>query len=496
MADLDWSQCPAVESIPGKLSGAWVFRDTRMKVWLILLLVAGAGFGQTPTKKAPAKKAAAAKKEEAAPSKWPVETLTVEGNHSYTREQVLGVAGLKVGQMAGKAEFEAARDRLTATGMFETVGYKFEPGANKKGFVASFQVTEAEPAYAVRFEGLGVPDGEIEGALRAKDSLYSPAKLPATKLVIDRYTNWIQEFLAGKGLTEKIEGKVTPLGGEQFAIVFRPARNLPAVAQVTFQGNQVVTQGVLREAVHGMAIGSPYSESGFRELLNSTVRPVYEQRGRVRVAFPEVRAEPVSDVEGVHVFVKIDEGQSYELGKVEIAGPSPVDGAVLIKAGDFKTGDVANFERVNEGLEKIRKAVRRAGYLDAKVTSERGIDDAKKAVDVAVHIEAGAKYTMGKLTIVGLDLNGEAEITRIWTLKAGKTLNPEYPDYFLNRIKEEGLFEGLGATKADLKVDEKQHTADVTLTFTGEDPTKQPARRGGRGGRGGWRLAGRQGVFR
>jgi uncharacterized protein (DUF433 family) len=29
---LDWSQCPAVESVPGKLSGAWVFRGTRMPV--------------------------------------------------------------------------------------------------------------------------------------------------------------------------------------------------------------------------------------------------------------------------------------------------------------------------------------------------------------------------------------------------------------------------------------------------------------------------------
>jgi hypothetical protein len=67
-------------------------------------------------------------------------------------------------------------------------------------------------------------------------------------------------------------------------------------------------------------------------------------------------------------------------------------------------------------------------------------------------------------------------------LKEGQTFNPEYPDHFLNRIKEEALFEGLGATKADLKVDEKKHTADVTLTFTGEDPTKQPGRRGGRGG--------------
>ncbi len=32
MAALDWSQCPAVESIPGKVSGAWVFRGTRMPV--------------------------------------------------------------------------------------------------------------------------------------------------------------------------------------------------------------------------------------------------------------------------------------------------------------------------------------------------------------------------------------------------------------------------------------------------------------------------------
>jgi uncharacterized protein (DUF433 family) len=31
-ATLDWSQCPAVESVPGRRSGAWVFRNTRMPV--------------------------------------------------------------------------------------------------------------------------------------------------------------------------------------------------------------------------------------------------------------------------------------------------------------------------------------------------------------------------------------------------------------------------------------------------------------------------------
>ena len=32
MSALDWSQCPDVESSPEKVSGAWVFRGTRMPV--------------------------------------------------------------------------------------------------------------------------------------------------------------------------------------------------------------------------------------------------------------------------------------------------------------------------------------------------------------------------------------------------------------------------------------------------------------------------------
>jgi uncharacterized protein (DUF433 family) len=32
MPALDWSKCPAVESVPDRRNGAWVFRDTRMPV--------------------------------------------------------------------------------------------------------------------------------------------------------------------------------------------------------------------------------------------------------------------------------------------------------------------------------------------------------------------------------------------------------------------------------------------------------------------------------
>ena len=35
MATLDWSQCPAVESVPEKVSGAWVFKGTRTPVAVV-----------------------------------------------------------------------------------------------------------------------------------------------------------------------------------------------------------------------------------------------------------------------------------------------------------------------------------------------------------------------------------------------------------------------------------------------------------------------------
>jgi len=47
MADLDWNQCAAVESVPGKRSGAWVYKDTRTPVSVVFdNLAAGASIDE------------------------------------------------------------------------------------------------------------------------------------------------------------------------------------------------------------------------------------------------------------------------------------------------------------------------------------------------------------------------------------------------------------------------------------------------------------------
>lgn len=38
---IDWSKCPAVEQIPGKVSGAWVFKNTRLPLYVLFDNLAG-----------------------------------------------------------------------------------------------------------------------------------------------------------------------------------------------------------------------------------------------------------------------------------------------------------------------------------------------------------------------------------------------------------------------------------------------------------------------
>ena len=53
--------------------------------------------------------------------------------------------------------------------------------------------------------------------------------------------------------------------------------------------------------------------------------------------------------------------------------------------------------------------------------------------------------------------------------KLALEFNPDYPDVLLNRVREDGIFDHLGKTKAETKLDDMAHVAAVTLTFSPED---------------------------
>ncbi len=401
-----------------------------------------------------------------AQTRWPIETLAVEGNRIYSSQVILQAAGLKVGQPVGKEELETVRNRLMQTGVFGSVGYQYGPYATGNGLAVTLQVVEVEPQYPFRFERLDAPAQEIEDQLRRSDPLFRET-IPPTRPVLDRYVKVIESYLAARNGKEAVIARVTPDDSGRLFVVFSPAALPPSVAAVEFAGNSLIPSLELQRAIARVAVGVPYTESGFRQMLDSSVRPLYETVGRIRVTFPELHVEKLQDVKGVSVTVRVVEGDEYKLRDVRLAGEG-IAVSELTRAGQFKTGEVADFSEVANGLARIKAQLHRQGFLKPETAVDRVINDEKKQVDLVVHVDHGPRYVFGALSVEGLDLNGEAEIRRRWGLKPGAPFDVEYPDYFLNRVREDGLFDNLGKTKSSAKVDDKTQTVDVTLVFQGE----------------------------
>ncbi len=430
-------------------------RMTRLPILFLLLAVVG--FPQTA-------RTGHGKSSPALRVKWPIRSIHIEGNHIYSREKLIAITGLKLGRPADKAAFDSARDRLLATGVLETVAYHFEPTANRDGYNVTFQVAEIQQIYPIRFEDIGQPREELLAWLKKKDPLFT-GKISATDRILGAYSAYIEEYLKQKGVPKTIVAEMATDAPGELYVRFRPKGVLRIVAEVKFTGNKVVPTYVLAKAIHGVAVGSRYTETRFRDLLNVDIRPIYEARGRLRVAFPEIKTERATgDVNGVVVNVRIEEGESYNFGNISVVGADSLRQR-LLEVANLKTGGIANMSEVVRAMERIRKEMGRLGYLKAECHGKRRIWDERKAVDIFLHVTPGEKFIFGKLIIEGLDINGEYEMRRIWGMKPGDVMNAAYPDAFLARVRAEGLFDNLKKTVSRIDLHEGAGTADVTLIF-------------------------------
>ncbi|HYP13041.1 MAG TPA: hypothetical protein VEQ63_03885, partial [Bryobacteraceae bacterium] len=235
--------------------------------------------------------------------------------------------------------------------------------------------------------------------------------------------------------------------------------------------NTLFTTTELREAVAGPGVGAIYTEPKFREILDASVRPLYETKGRLKVSFPSITVSPAKGVSGLAVTVQVNEGEEFQLRSVEFAekpeAESPLS-PVLLKEGKFATGQVANMTQVKEGVAALEQSLRRKGYLEVKSKTIRKLDDAAKAIDVKLDLDPGPQFTFRKLTIEGLDIQTEPHIRKLWAVKMGQPFNTEYPDFFLAKLREDDIFENLGRTKSVVVPDPGAGTVDVTLIFEGD----------------------------
>jgi len=406
---------------------------------------------------------------QSAPPPLPIAEITVEGLSVYTPAQAIAASGLKVGELATRANFERARDRLLATGFFEGFGWRSDAIPGKRAVRVTLQINEPDQFLPWALDRVPQVDrATFFARIRTELPLFGE-KIPPTDKLLDRAAAVLEKLAAEKGRREAMAGRVMLVGRDQVVIVFGPKTPPPNIAAVRFAGARIIPAPLLVKALHSVAVGQPYVEANFRLFLENQIRPIYETVGRLRASYQKIDIEPAPGANNVTVTVHVDEGVPYTLKHVAVRG-APLSDRDIENEGQFKLDQTVNYSELGKGMNRILDRIKEQGYMKAHYTARPTIDDEKKTVTMVIDVAPGQRYTFGKLLIKGLDIETEPVIRKLWALKAGDPFRHGYAEEFLNNVRNRGIFDNLGPTNAEEKIDDEKRSVDITLIFKGEPP--------------------------
>lgn len=410
-----------------------------------------------------------------APQKAPppgfLHELTVKGNSRYSSQEILKASGLHVGQHVDSAILEQARQTLQATELFNGVAFNFRYSSSvPPAYDVVYEVQENDQLFPMRFERLNVSPDAIRNYLKSHVEFYSD-RIPGTAGVLNRYISAVQDFVRQTQPSVKVKALVSNDDPQQLAVLFTPDVPAPTIYQVQVSGNQAVDTGAILRAVNQVAIGVPLSDVRIKMILDGAIRPLYAAKGYAAVTFPKVETVPATGNLGVILKVQILDGPVFKFGAIHFHGTG-LDPDEIRSSIPFKPGQTFNGEQVDNFRIDMMHKMRRKGLLDASVTTETQTEASKRAVDITYNIVPGETYNFGTLDVKGLDASTEPVIEKLWGEKPGRPFNPDYPDFFLKKVEEQGIFDHLADTHSDYTADASTHSVVVHLYFKGGESAK------------------------
>jgi len=389
-----------------------------------------------------------------------LESVILEGT-GVSREAVLAIAELRVGAPIDKKSMDTACAKLTDTGLFQSISYRYAPGP-KRGYVLTLTIEDQKQLVDAVID---FPFGDEAELWQWLASQYPPfnRKVPGN----DAAQEFLSRALAERAKSE-LEGQPvvthmeTDLARHQTLISFQPAV-LPRIYSMNFTGQRELTSDALGEILSKLVPADEgYMERHFRALVELNLRRVYEEHGMYRVKFPTIAPQRAA-AGSVTVTTAIEEGPAYKLGDVTFVGDNlPVE--AMLKAAKFKKGQVANWTEIQQGIREAEIPVKRTGYFTASARPERIFHDEQLVLDLRIPFALGPLYRAGQLKIIGLTPELEAKARKLWKLQPGDPYDYAYADEFLKTFAqsvEPGQFKKF--TPAAQK--QADNSMDVTLLF-------------------------------
>lgn len=397
-----------------------------------------------------------------------IDQVVIGGNDRVEEESIRIKTEVLAGTALDPEAVDADLRSIYEMGFFHNVEARVEREAGRT--VLTYWVSERPLIREVRFEGNDkISKEKLEVALKIHPrTILNPVRI--RRGIEDAKKAYEEEGY----LDAEISYRAEQVGSGETTVTFTVQEEKPTdIVAVNFEGNESFADARLQSIMQTRkkTFLSMFFSGGTlnREALKTDtdrITAFYYDNGYINVKVDEPRIERKD--EGIHVTVRIDEGEQYTIGEVSIVGEYPGSENQALRAVEVEEGEVFKASSLREDVFRLTGFFSNLGYAFVNVEPETGIEQDDSVVNIAYRIDQGPEVYIDRVDIAGNTKTRDKVIRRELRIAEQSKFNASSLEFSRNRVQRLGYFSDVNiATRRGARSDLLNVLVDVKEAQTG-----------------------------
>src|SRR5688572_2033980 len=395
--------------------------------------------------------------------------IDTEGLQVLSRENVIAMTELKIGDAFSVGVVDAAAQRLLDSGLFKNVGYRTR--TTGAAVIITFQLEELKShSSPVVFDNfVWFSDEELIAVVKSVLPSFA-GSIPDTGKSAEMIKQALQTLIVDRKLAGTVEYTLTDTGH-----LFRVGGLPLNICTLHFPGADKVPEQKLI-ATTKSSTDLNYSRQAALAFPKYGLFPLYREVGHLKASFgaPIAKPDTTPGCEGgVDLTIPVNEGLAYSWARADWRGNQIFSPNDLENALGMKVDEVANGKKFDKGLKNVEKLYGTKGRIEARFNAEPGFDDPAQKVTFRIDVSEGPEYRMGAVVFKGFSEEDAEALKQKWQLGVGAVYDESYSGRFLredgaaifSRISRSRQAQGRPVPNVSISHKPNRHALSVDVTI-------------------------------
>ena len=372
-----------------------------------------------------------------------VDAIYVAGNRRIEKAAILAVVGTQSGDRLDLDKLDQDLRDIYKMGYFNDVTMDVSDGPSGK--VITFNVVEKPSVGKIVFVGNDEYDEEdLNKELGI--NLYSILDYNA----INQSVNRLRDFYKEKGYyNAEIKESTETLPNNEVMLKYNITENDKVyILKIEFKGNKAYDDEQLEDLMETNTkwFLSWITQAGILdkkklEFDAHKITSFYHNHGYIKAKVGEPKVHYDDKIKGLVVSIDIDEGERYDVDKVNVAGDLIEPADELLKSVDIGKEKVFNRETVRTDMIRLQDIYANQGYAYSEIRPIVKENDENHTADVTYEISKGPKVRFERITITGNQHARDKVIRRELKVMEGDYFSSQGMQRSTENLKRLGFFE-------------------------------------------------------